>query len=70
MKNIFIYLIGSCIIFFILADFSGNKKEDIKTEYKLELVNQTEIKVYSVSNDTVYHTTRDSLIKTLDLDNL
>ena len=44
----------------------------IKTEYKieLELVDQDNIKVYSLSNDRIYYTTRDSLLQTLDLDNL
>lgn len=43
---------------------------DIKVEYYIELVNQTECKVYSLSNNLLYETTYDSLIYTLEIDNL
>ena len=53
--------------------FSAKKdktEENIKTEYKLELINQTEAKLYSVSNDTTYICTMDKLVEVIEKDNL
>lgn len=62
-----VLIIGSLL----LANF---RKKELKTEYKIELINQTEnevnIKVYSVSNDTTYTCTIDKLVEVIENDNL
>ena len=65
---IWISVLGGLTLIMIFAE--KNKKEKIKTEYKLELINQTEIKVYSISNDTTYICTLDKLVEVIEKDNL
>ena len=43
---------------------------DIKTEYKIELINQDSINVYSISNDTVYKGTVEEFEEIIHMDNL
>ena len=45
------------------------KKEEFKVEYKIELKSQNRVQLYSVSSDTTYVTTPDSIVYYLDLDN-
>lgn len=49
---------------------SWNNKPDIKPEYHLEFVDQNTIKLYSISNNTLYTIPVDSLIYTLEIDNM
>ena len=51
----------------ILELFNNN---DIKTEYKIELVDQDSINVYSISNDTVYKGTVEEFHEIVHIDNL
>lgn len=44
--------------------------DNIKTEYKIELIDQDSIKVYSISNDTVYKGTVKELEEIVHMDNL
>lgn len=45
-------------------------KENIKEEYKIELIDQDSIKVYSISNDTVYKGTIEEFHEIVHMDNL
>jgi hypothetical protein len=72
MKNLVGAILVSLFIIFCISFWREKriKKEDFKTEYKIELINQTEIKVYSVSNDTTYICTMDKLVEVIEKDNL
>lgn len=59
--------IGNSIINDISELFNNN---DIKTEYKIELINQDSINVYSISNDTVYKGTIEEFHEIVHMDNL
>ena len=64
--------VGFSLIYFLCFNFpqKKNKQKEIKTEYKIELINQDIIKVYSVSNDTIYICTMDKLVEVIEKDNL
>lgn len=64
--------VGFGLIYWLCFNFpqKENKQREIKTEYKLELINQTEAKLYSVSNDTTYTCTLDKLVEVIEKDNL
>ena len=64
--------VGFSLIYWLCFNFPQKKNEqkEIKTEYKIELINQTNIKVYSVSNDTTYNTTLNKLVEVIEKDNL
>ena len=64
--------VGFSLIYWLCFNFPQKKNEqkELKTEYKIELINQTEIKVYSVSNDTIYICTLDKLGEVIEKDNL
>lgn len=75
MKNLAVFMLGYLLsgLICICSQFSRekeNKQKEIKTEYKIELINQTNIKVYSVSNDTTYICTLDKLVEVIEKDNL
>jgi len=72
MKGVLIFLSSLFTVTLLCLYFAQkkNKQKDFGTEYKIELINQTEIKVYSVSNDTIYKTTLNKLIEVIELDNL
>ena len=59
--------IGSCIGDSITSLFDN---DTIKTEYKIELINQDSINVYSISNDTVYKGTVEEFEEIVHMDNL
>lgn len=63
-----ILFVGFSIAYWITWNFPQKKK--IKTEYKIELTNKDSIKVYSVSNDTIYNCTMDKLVEVIEKDNL
>ena len=46
------------------------KNDNIKTEYKIELISNDSIKVYSTSNDTVYKGTVEEFEEIIHMDNL
>lgn len=73
MKNLAVFMSGYLLSGFILicSQFpqKKNKQKEIKTEYKLELINKNNIKVYDVSNDTTYICKTKDLIKTIDKEN-
>lgn len=58
------------IVLTIVLCFVPKSKRAIKTEYKIELINQDSIKIYSVSNDTVYKCLYTDMEKVIELDNL
>lgn len=68
------------IILFLISIYFGNhvrkdiselfNNNDIKTEYKIELINQDSIKVYSISNDTIYNGTIEEFHEIVHMDNL
>lgn len=64
--------VGFSLIYWFCFNFpqKKNKQKDFKTEYKIELINQTEVKIYSVSNDTTYNTTLNKLVEVIEKDNL
>ena len=64
--------VGFSLIYWLCFNFPQKKNEqkELKTEYKLELINQTEVKLYSTSNDTTYTTTIDKLVEVIEKDNL
>ena len=61
-----------CILYLVtfLAIPHLIKKEDaFKVEYKIELKSQNRIQLYSVSSDTTYITSPDSIAYYMELDN-
>ena len=46
------------------------KNDNIKTEYKIELISKDSIKVYSTSSDTVYNGTIEEFHEIVHMDNL
>lgn len=64
--------VGFSLIYWLCFNFPQKKNEqkEIKTEYKLELINKDTIKVYSTSNDTTYICTMDKLVEVIEKDNL
>ena len=46
------------------------KNDNIKTEYKIELISNDSIKVYSTSSDTVYNGTIEEFHEIVHMDNL
>lgn len=64
--------VGFSLIYWLCFNFpqKKNKQKDFKTEYKIELINQTEVKIYSVSNDTIYKCTLNKLVEVIEKDNL
>ena len=64
--------VGFSLIYWLVFNFpqKKNKQKEIKTEYKLQLINKDTIKVYSVSNDTIYKCTLDKLVEVIEKDNL
>lgn len=46
------------------------KHSKIKTEYTIELIDQDSIKIYSVSNDTIYKCLYTEMEQVIELDNL
>ena len=64
--------VGFGLIYWLCFNFpqKKNKQKELKTEYKIELINQTEAKLYSVSNDTTYICTIDKLVEVIEKDNL
>jgi CMP-N-acetylneuraminic acid synthetase len=64
--------VGFSLIYWLCFNFpqKKNKQKEIKTEYKIELINQDTIKVYSVSNDTIYICKMDKLVEVIEKDNL
>ena len=63
--------VGFSLIYWLCFNFpqKKNKQKDLKTEYKIELINQTGAKLYSVSNDTTYICTLDKLVEVIEKDN-
>ena len=59
-----------CMVFGGFLGIKMSKPPHIKTEYHVELINKEVIKVYSVSTETLYLTSPDSLVSTLEKDNL
>ena len=68
------------LVLFLVTIYFGNhikndilelfNNDDIKTEYKIELINQDSINVYSISNDTVYKGTVEEFEEIVHMDNL
>ena len=61
-----------CVLYLIAAiaiPYFIKKENDFKVEYKIELKSQNRIQLYSVSSDTTYVTSPDSITYYLELDN-
>ena len=70
-SNLMLILLTITFICLFINEFILNSVENnLKTEYRIELVNQDSIKIYSVSNDTVYNCLYTEMEKIIELDNL
>ena len=76
MKNIktsdlwWLVIMMSCYVAcFIAIPYLTKKEDGLKVEYKIELKSQNRLQLYSVSSDTTYVTSPDSIVYYLELDN-
>ena len=68
---VFAFLIGCYFGNHITKDIlSLTDNDNIKTEYKIELISNDSIKVYSKSSDTVYNGTIEEFHEIVHMDNL
>ena len=69
--NYVLIIISVVFICLFINEFILNPtKNNFKTEYEVELVDQDSIRIYSVSNDTVYNCLYTEMEKIIELDNL
>ena len=69
--NYGLIIIPAVFIYLFINEFILNPtKNNFKTEYEVELVDQDSIRIYSVSNDTVYNCLYTEMEKIIELDNL
>ena len=69
------YIAMSLMIFYIGNHIRKDtskllNNDNIKTEYKIELISNDSIKIYSISNDTVYNGTIEEFHEIVHMDNL
>lgn len=64
------FFVGYIVNHIIKDILSLTDNNDIKTEYKIELVDQDSINVYSISSDTVYKGTVEEFEEIVHMDNL
>lgn len=66
-----VFFFAGYIVNHITKDIlSLSDNDNIKTEYKIELISNDSIKIYSKSSDTVYNTTIQEFHEIVHIDNL